>query len=125
VSIKLFQLSRHSSSDKITSKLDSKKTKMDPLLDKIYFQINVFTRQKVFSELGIIVFLRTVLKISRHFLFYRFETNQMSKKESITLVFEKYLVVSFRNHSRTAFSMFLEDILTLSLCILIYRSEYV
>jgi hypothetical protein len=42
----------------------------------IFFQNDVYKLQEDFSEYGIRVFLERGLEASRHFLFYRFETNQ-------------------------------------------------
>jgi hypothetical protein len=88
---------------------------------------NFFKHQEVFSELGFRVLLENGLQVSRHFLFYRFETNQRcykdsknieaklkSKETTNTLVFVKYLVSFFRSHTIRAFSVFLEDSLRIT-----------
>jgi hypothetical protein len=46
-------------------------------IGQFFFQNNVFKLQEVISEHGIRVFFEgTKMKVSRHFLFYRFQTNQ-------------------------------------------------
>jgi hypothetical protein len=83
----------------------------------------MFFIKKFFQSLGSEYFLRTDLEVSRHFLFYRFETNQRGAKtipktflktrlkSKERIVFGKYLVVSFQSQSIRVFSVFLEDIL--------------
>jgi hypothetical protein len=54
----------------------------DLFFGQFYFQNNVFKLHEVYSKLGIRVYLENKLEVSRHFLFYRFETNQKGYKDS-------------------------------------------
>jgi hypothetical protein len=89
------------------------------LIGQFYFQNDVFKLQEVFSELEI----RTDLEVSEisYFTDLRqtrgakkipktvLKTRLKTKETTYTLVFVKYLVVSFRTLSIRAYSVFLED----------------
>jgi hypothetical protein len=47
------------------------------IIGQIFFQNDIFKLHEVFSKHGIRVLLEKGMEASRHFLFYRFETNQM------------------------------------------------
>jgi hypothetical protein len=86
-------------------------------------KIRFFNSKKTFQNMGSEYSLRTDLEVSRHFYFTDFKqtrgakklpktvlkTRLKTKETTYTLVFVKYLVVSFRGHSIWAFSVFFED----------------
>jgi hypothetical protein len=79
--------------------------------------------KKIFQSMESEYFLRTDLGVLRHFLFYRFDTNQRCSNDSrnsfenktqnqrnhVYIDFVIYLAVSFPSHSKRAFSVLLED----------------
>jgi hypothetical protein len=78
--------------------------------------------KKSFQSTGSEYSMRKDLEASRHFLFYRFETNQrclkdpknsfenktQNQRNHLYFDFVKYFVVSIPSHSKRAFSLFLE-----------------
>jgi hypothetical protein len=108
---------------KIVMKIPRKKKFMTifEFIGQFFLTNDVFKLQEVFSELGIKVFFENGLEYFQAFLILLRQTREARKipntvlktrlkiKETThTLVFRKYLVVSFQSHSIRAFPVFLD-----------------
>jgi hypothetical protein len=85
------------------------------LLDNFSSKMMFLNSNKSFQSLGSAYSYRMDLENFRHFSKTVLKTRLITKETTYTLVFVKYLVVSFRSHSIKAFSVFLEDSLRIIL----------